>query len=89
MSRPYQTSSEPDRIEQMMANVQIPLENIEFTIEQYLLENGSRLDTETRVLLARVRDSVGRVAVSTRRLSTEEMREAADTRAALWRYSAA
>jgi len=63
-----------DRIGQVMTSVQIPLENIEFTIEHYLLENGCRLDTETRFLLARVRDSVARVAVSTRRLADREAR---------------
>jgi len=52
-----------------MSAVQLPLENVEFALEQYLLSHGQRLDTETRILLARVRDCVGRVAVSTRRLS--------------------
>lgn len=75
MTRQAQAPDRPDRLEQMMSNVQMPLENIEFTIEQYLLENGSRIDPETRFLLARVRDSVGRIAVSTRRLSVAETRE--------------
>ena len=54
---------------EMLEGVQIPLENVEYTIEQYLLANGARLDTETRFLLAGVRDCVGRVAGSTRRLA--------------------
>ncbi|MEM7422119.1 MAG: hypothetical protein AAF334_00270 [Pseudomonadota bacterium] len=52
----------------VMSGVQMPLENVEYTIEQYLLANGNRLDTETRCLLAGVRDCVGRVAGSTRRM---------------------
>jgi len=60
---------EGDRIGEVMSAVQLPLENVEFTLEQYLLSHGQRLDTETRVLLAGVRDCVGRVVVSTRRLS--------------------
>ena len=55
-------------IDEVVASIRLPLENVEFTIEQFLLENGCRLDTETRMLLAGVRDCVGRVAVSTRRL---------------------
>jgi hypothetical protein len=52
--------------------VQLPLANVEFTLEQYLLAHGQRLDTETRILLAGVRDCVGRVAVSAQRLSRDE-----------------
>jgi len=57
------------RISDVLSKVQIPLSNVEFTIEQYLLEHGSRLDLKTRVLLASVRDCVGIVADSTRDLS--------------------
>jgi hypothetical protein len=52
--------------------VQLPLANVEFALEQYLLAHGQRLDTETRILLAGVRDCVGRVAVSAQRLSRSE-----------------
>ncbi len=52
---------------EMLHGIEIPLKNIEYTIEQYLLANGARLDAQTRLLLAGVRDSVGRVAGSTRR----------------------
>ena len=63
------TQSHDDfRMSEVLAGVQIPLENVEYTIEQYLLANGARLDTETRFLLAGVRDCVGRVAGSTRRM---------------------
>lgn len=51
-----------------IVGVQLPLENVEFTIEQYLLDHGQRLDTETRVLLANVRDCIGSVAGSTRQI---------------------
>ena len=61
-----------DRIGEVMSGVQLPLENVEFALEQYLLSHGQRLDTETRVLLAGVRDCVGRVVVSAKRLSREK-----------------
>ena len=61
-----------DRISEVMSGVQLPLENVEFALEQYLLSHGQRLDTETRILLAGVRDCVGRVVVSARRLSHSE-----------------
>ncbi len=61
-----------DRIGEVICAVQLPLENVEFALEQYLLAHGQRLDTETRVLLAGVRDCVGRVVVSARRLSRHE-----------------
>ena len=51
----------------VIGTVQLPLANVEFALEQYLLANGQRLDTETRILLAGVRDCVGRVAVSAQR----------------------
>jgi hypothetical protein len=63
---------EYDQIGEVLAGVQLPLENVEFALEQYLLAHGQRLDTETRILLAGVRDCVGRVAVSARRLSHGE-----------------
>jgi hypothetical protein len=54
----------PDAV--VIESVRLPLENIEFTIEQFLLAHGSRLDTETRCLLAGVRDGVRRVASKAR-----------------------
>jgi hypothetical protein len=67
-----------DRIGEVISAVQLPLENVEFALDQYLLAHGQRLDTETRVLLAGVRDCVGRVAVSARRLSRHEGAGAAE-----------
>jgi hypothetical protein len=61
-----------DRIGEVICAVQLPLENVEYALDQYLLDHGPRLDTETRVLLAGVRDCVGRVVVSARRLSRRE-----------------
>ena len=70
---------EDPTMREMLEGVQIPLENVEYTIEQYLLANGARLDTETRFLLAGVRDCVGRVAGSTRRLARRRGTRAAVT----------
>lgn len=61
-----------DALGEMLTRVQIPLENVEFTIDQYLLRHGARLDIETRFLLARVRDCVGRVASSTRTVTSRD-----------------
>ncbi len=69
--------SDCDRIGEVMSGVQLPLENVEFALEQYLLAHGQRLDTETRILLAGVRDCVGRVVVSARRLSRDDRAGAA------------
>ena len=68
---------EYDRIGEVISAVQLPLENVEFALEQYLLAHGQRLDTETRVLLAGVRDCVGRVVVSARRVSRDDRAGAA------------
>ncbi len=66
-----------DRIGEVISAVQLPLENVEFALQQYLLSHGQRLDIETRVLLAGVRDCVGRVVASTRRLSHRDGKGAA------------
>lgn len=58
-------------VDEVLDDVSLPLANLEYTIEQYLLAHGARLDTETRFLLAGVRDAVGRVAGSTRRMTAE------------------
>jgi hypothetical protein len=72
MASRLQQGPECDQIGEVMSRVQLPLENVEFALEQYLLAHGQRLDTETRILLAGVRDCVGRVVVSARRLSHGE-----------------
>ena len=63
---------DPDGVDsrqiEMLDGVAIPLTNVELTIEQYLLQNGARLDNQTRVLLAGVRDCVSRAAASSRAL---------------------
>ena len=59
---------EQDPMISMITGVHLPLENVAYTIEQYLLTNGNRLDVETRFLLAGVRDSVGRAAGSARQI---------------------
>jgi len=69
MARKSSENSDGDQIGEVICAVQLPLENVEFALEQYLLDHGPRLDTETRVLLAGVRDCVGRVVVTARRLS--------------------
>lgn len=51
-------------VDRRLDDVEIPLKNIEYTIQQYLMAHGARLDTETRVLLAGIRDGVGRIATS-------------------------
>ncbi len=72
MAREFGQGPDCDRIGEVIGTVQLPLENVEFALDQYLLAHGQRLDTETRVLLAGVRDCVGRVVVSARRLSRRE-----------------
>lgn len=49
-------------------SVRLPLENIAFVLEQYVLDNGSWLDPQTRWLIAGIRDSVREVAATSRRL---------------------
>lgn len=58
-----------------MSNIQMPLENLAFTVESYLLANGTRLDTETRILLAGVRDCADSVAGLARRIARAQIRE--------------
>ena len=64
-----------DRIGEVICSLQLPLENVEYALDQYLLDNGLRLDTETRILLAGIRDCIGRVAVTARRLSRTEAQD--------------
>ena len=62
---------EVDQVRDVVAGIELPLMNAEFAIEEYLLENGPRLDTETRILLAAVRDCLQDVSDSTRRLTRQ------------------
>ena len=72
MTRNSRDNPDTDRIGEVITAVQLPLENVEYALEQYLLSHGQRLDVETRVLLAGVRDCVGRVVVSARRLTRKD-----------------
>lgn len=71
------STTENDPAIDVLDGVELPLKNLEFTIEQYLLAHGTRLDCETRMLLAGVRDCVGRVAGSTRRMAAHREDRAA------------
>jgi hypothetical protein len=62
------TTMDP-RLAEVVSDVQIPLDNLAYTVEAYLMANGSRLDVETRLLLAGVRDCAGRVAGSVREMA--------------------
>lgn len=47
---------------EVVRELQLPLKNMEYTVQSYLLENASRLDPETRLLLAGLRDSLAMMA---------------------------
>ncbi|HET7408715.1 MAG TPA: hypothetical protein VFJ13_00810 [Paracoccaceae bacterium] len=66
-----------NRLGEVMSDIQMPLENLAFTIEEYLLAHGPRLDTETRFLLAGVRDCADRVAGSVRQVARQSANSAA------------
>ena len=70
------------RLAEVVADVQIPLDNLAYTIQAYLLANGTRLDTETRFLLAGIRDCADQVAGSVRRISRHTAPEPPCARAA-------
>ncbi len=57
------------RLAEVVSDVQLPLDNLAFTVEAYLMANGARLDTETRYLLAGIRDCAGRVAGCVRQMA--------------------
>jgi len=63
-----------------MSDIQMPLENLAWTIEEYLLANGTRLDCETRFLLAGVRDCADRVAASVRQVARQSANSASPPR---------
>ena len=63
------------RLGQVVADIQIPLDNLAWTVEAYLMANGTRLDTETRLLLAGIRDCADRVAGSVRRVARQGARK--------------
>lgn len=59
------------RLAEVVSDVQIPLDNLAYTIESYLMANGCRLDTETRFLLAGIRDCADLVADRVRRMARQ------------------
>ena len=59
------------RLADVMSDIQMPLENLAYTIDAYLLANGTWLDSETRFLLARARDCADRAAESARRVARQ------------------
>lgn len=48
--------------------------NIESLIDSYLLDNGTIIDTRTRVFLANIRDVMGAVSRHARRVATAQSR---------------
>ena len=70
MSTPEPHSRGADTlVRAMLTGVQMPLANAEFAIDQHLAARGVWIDMETRILLARLRDMLGEVAASTRRIA--------------------
>ena len=59
------------RLADVMSDIQMPLENLAYMIEAYLLANGTWLDSETRFLLARARDCADHAAGTARRLARQ------------------
>lgn len=57
------------REERILAAVALPLENMAFAIAAHLESHGSRLDVETRFLLAGLRDGIGELASASRAAS--------------------
>lgn len=60
MGRPH--AAHNHQIGRVIRELHLPLCNLEYTVEQYLLSHGQRLDTETRLLLAGVRDCLSHLA---------------------------
>ncbi|MEM7507779.1 MAG: hypothetical protein AAF415_13640 [Pseudomonadota bacterium] len=69
--------------------LQLPLKNMEFTIQQYLLDHGLRLDCETRYLLAQLRDGLSGIAEQTGLLEALEAEAAEPDQAGATRERAA
>jgi len=54
---------DPDSAE-ALRRVELPLRDLEYNIEAYLLANGARLDTGTRRFLAQLRDALGNLSLT-------------------------
>ena len=63
-----------DRVGEVVARVQLPLENLEYALDAYLYDNANWLDPRTRDMLVSVREGVGQVAMSARALSDADAR---------------
>ena len=57
------------RAGEVVARVQLPLENLHYVLASYLDENADWLDPRTRELLVSVREGLDQIALSTRFLS--------------------
>jgi len=47
-----------------LRRVELPLRDLEYNVEAYLLDNGAKLDTGTRRFLAQLRDALGGLSVA-------------------------
>lgn len=54
---------------ELLRQFHLPLENLEFTLDNYLEQQGAGLDPETCILLTRLRDSIGQLARNSRKIS--------------------
>ncbi len=64
------SSDRPDSgvVSAFLSGIQLPLANAEYAIEQHLSESAVWIDSDTRLLLARLRDLIGGVATSARKI---------------------
>ena len=62
-------SSGEDLCAALIGGVHLPLSNAEFAIDAHLMQRGVWLDTDTRILLARLRELMAETASAARRLA--------------------
>lgn len=62
---PYFLGSDEDGL--ALAELYLASRNVEASIDQYLLDNGVRLDTRTRAFLANIREVMGAVSRQAKR----------------------
>lgn len=67
-----------EQLSELLCDVRIPIENLAFALDQYILQRGRQLDAETRALLAGVRNSLDQVARSARRITDKSAHWAED-----------
>ncbi|MDT8345075.1 MAG: hypothetical protein RQ752_11670 [Thermohalobaculum sp.] len=51
-----------------LRRVELPLRDLEFAVQCYLLDHGVRLDTGTRRFLAGLRDAIGALSITAHQL---------------------